>query len=419
METYEKASKRFRIESFTSRNRGRKRRPRSSTPIDTHSDREQIKKSGHNSIASLSTPNRIENGQSSKGCISGEEKLAHDKVIATTTRPKAPATDMLQCHTLIATSQNAPQEQLTPQLNQKQQQSHQQLGRHTKTVASVLGKGSIGEESWEPRRNCQQHFSIAFDGLSRHEVQCPVKIQVRQIISPGTKLQQLIQQEPHNELQHYQPEEQVQLLLWQQSLGSYLPTQDVKSSPQAQMSRTGQGLDLASQQDDINASSHASINMLPKTSKPSQLWWPLIPNQSRTSQNISDSRSLPTFAPDAQRWQQQQPNLGISISSTPNHSRIFETQHPFQTPPFPPEYYDWSTPWTPNHSRAVVPQWQQQPNQEQPFGTPPFAPVCYDGSPYHPCAWAPNHSRAVAPQAAQQLPQQPNQEQPFGTPSGV
>ena len=140
-------------------------------------------------------------------------------------------------------------QQQQPQQNQQQQQSHQQLDTHMNIVASFLDKNSNGGESWQSCRYCQQKFFVAADGLSRHEVSCPVNIQVQQFLQQQQRneLQQQLQ------LQHNQLQQQFQQQQQQQSFGSYLPapfaaSQDAMSSLQVKLPHPAQGLDLLSQQ---------------------------------------------------------------------------------------------------------------------------------------------------------------------------
>jgi hypothetical protein len=141
------------------------------------------------------------------------------------------------------------QQQQQPQHNQQQQlQNHQQLDKHMNIVASFLEKISTGGESWQSCRYCQQKFFVTVDGLSRHEMSCPVNIQVQQFLQQQQQCNELQQQ---LQLQHNQLQQQFQQQ--QQSFGSYLPTpfaasQDAMSSLQVQLPRTAQGLDLLSQQ---------------------------------------------------------------------------------------------------------------------------------------------------------------------------
>mmetsp|Transcript_3534 Transcript_3534/g.7430 ORF Transcript_3534/g.7430 Transcript_3534/m.7430 type:complete len:732 (-) Transcript_3534:2939-5134(-) len=181
METFDKACKRFHVKSFISRNHVEVAGCNNSS----ESERESI----NCAIASVPTPTHRDDVQSSEFDIPGQGKLTHDEAIAAATC-EAPATD---------TSQEATQEQLTPHQNPQLQQNY--LPR------------KIEGESWQWCRYCQQSFYIAADGLSRHEVACPVKIQ----------MQQSFQQEPHNELHHNQQEGQFQLQ-GQQNFVSYLPT---------------------------------------------------------------------------------------------------------------------------------------------------------------------------------------------------
>jgi len=141
------------------------------------------------------------------------------------------------------------------QPQQSQQQDHQQIDKHINIVASFLEKNSNGGESWQSCRYCQQRFFVSTEGLSRHEVSCPVNIQVQQFLQQQQQQQQQQQcnqlqqqlQLQHNQLQQQFKHQQ------QQNFGSYLPaqfapSQDALSSFQMQMPRTVQGLDLLSQQ---------------------------------------------------------------------------------------------------------------------------------------------------------------------------
>ena len=145
----------------------------------------------------------------------------------------------------------ADQQQAQPQQNH-QQQNHQQIDKHMNIVGSFLEKNSNGGESWQPCSYCKQRFFVSADGLSRHEVSCPVNIQVQQFLQQQqcNELQQQLQLQ-HNQLQQqFQQQQQQQQ---QQSYGSYLPapfaaSQDAMTSLQVQMPRTAKGLDLLSQQ---------------------------------------------------------------------------------------------------------------------------------------------------------------------------
>mmetsp|Transcript_6673 Transcript_6673/g.9529 ORF Transcript_6673/g.9529 Transcript_6673/m.9529 type:complete len:167 (-) Transcript_6673:696-1196(-) len=112
----------------------------------------------------------------------------------------------------------ADQQQAQPQQNH-QQQNHQQIDKHMNIVASFLEKNSNGGESWQPCRYCQQRFFVSADGLSRHEVSCPVNIQVQQFLQQQqcNELQQQLQ------LQHNQLQQQFQQQQQQQQQGSNSP----------------------------------------------------------------------------------------------------------------------------------------------------------------------------------------------------
>lgn len=139
------------------------------------------------------------------------------------------------------------------QPQQSQQQDHQQIDKHINIVASFLEKNSNGGESWQSCRYCQQRFFVSAEGLSRHEISCPVNIQVQQFLQQQQQQQQQCNQlQQQLQLQHNQLQQQFQHQQ-QQSFGSYLPaqfasSQDALSSLQMQMPRTVQGFDLLSQQ---------------------------------------------------------------------------------------------------------------------------------------------------------------------------
>jgi len=148
----------------------------------------------------------------------------------------------------------ADQQQQQLQQNQQQDQqhpNHQQIDKHINIVASFLEKNTNGAESWQSCRYCQQRFFVSADGLSRHEVSCPVNIQVQQFLQQQQQQCNDLQQQL--QLQHNQLQQQFQQQQQQQSFGSFLqtpfaPSQDAMSSLQMQLPRTVQGLDLLSQQ---------------------------------------------------------------------------------------------------------------------------------------------------------------------------
>lgn len=132
-----------------------------------------------------------------------------------------------------------------------QQQSHQnqqQLDKHMDIVASFLEKNSSGGESWQSCRYCQQKFFVSADDLSKHEMSCPVNIQVQQFLQQQQQRNELQQQ---LQLQHNQLQQQFQQQQQQQNFSSYLPgafaaSQDAMAL-QTQLPRV-HGLDLFSQQ---------------------------------------------------------------------------------------------------------------------------------------------------------------------------
>mmetsp|Transcript_22258 Transcript_22258/g.34382 ORF Transcript_22258/g.34382 Transcript_22258/m.34382 type:complete len:1367 (+) Transcript_22258:2215-6315(+) len=203
-------------------------------------------------IAKVTTPTHLEDDQSSKFDISGQGKLSpalkvHPfiDVPATNIQARQFIQQQLKSQqnrlqqqqiydpnlpTMFAASQVTPQVQLTPRQNH--QPNYEQLDKHMATVASFLEKNSIGKESWQSCRYCQQSFYIAPDGLSRHEMTCPLKIEVQQ--SP----QQL-------QLQHNQLQEELQQQ--GQSFPPYLPTPFV-ATQDATSSLADHDFNLTSQQ---------------------------------------------------------------------------------------------------------------------------------------------------------------------------
>ena len=143
------------------------------------------------------------------------------------------------------------------QLQDQQQPNAQQIDKHINIVASFLEKNSNGIESWQSCRYCQQRFFVSAEGIARHELSCPVNIQVQQFLQQQQQQQQPQQQfndlQQQLQLQHNQLQQQFQQQQ-QQSFGSFLQapfaqsSQDAMSSLQMQIPRTVQGLDLLSQQ---------------------------------------------------------------------------------------------------------------------------------------------------------------------------
>lgn len=142
---------------------------------------------------------------------------------------------------------NTGDQQQQPVQQNPQQSQQQQLDRNMEIVASFLEKNSNGGESLQSCRYCQQKFFLSADGLAKHEMSCPVNMQVQQLLQQQQRneLQQQLQLQ-HNQLQQ-QFQQQQQL-----NFGSFLPTQlapsqDTMTSLQGQLSQA-QGLDLLSQQ---------------------------------------------------------------------------------------------------------------------------------------------------------------------------
>jgi sarcosine oxidase delta subunit len=155
-------------------------------------------------------------------------------------------------------SSDQQQQQLQQNQQQDQQQPNaQQIDKHINIVASFLEKNSNGSESWQSCRYCQQRFFVSAEGIARHELSCPVNIQVQQFLQQQQQQQQQPQQQFNDlqqqlQLQHNQLQQQFQQQQ-QQSFGSFLQapfaqSQDAMSSLQMQIPRTVQGLDLLSQQ---------------------------------------------------------------------------------------------------------------------------------------------------------------------------